>query len=155
MKRYICLLFSMVISLTLLSGCGNTNSDREPTLYETVNNVDGVTMIAIEETVSPTGLTVALENTSDKEYIYGEYFSLEKNINGRWYQVPVAIDDNYGFNDIGYRLASSDVKEWTVDWSWLYGNLITGEYRIVKDILDGRKAGEYDKYHLAAEFTVD
>ncbi|MDX8366062.1 immunoglobulin-like domain-containing protein [Cytobacillus sp. IB215665] len=155
MKSYICLLICMVISLTLLSGCGITNSDWEPTLYETVNNVDGVTMVSLEETVSSTGLTVALENTSDKEYIYGEYFSLEKNINGRWYQVPVSIDGNYGFNDIGYILASSDVKEWTVDWSWLYGNLNTGEYRIVKGILDGRTAGEYDKYHLTAEFTVD
>ncbi|WP_214482223.1 immunoglobulin-like domain-containing protein [Bacillus sp. SM2101] len=145
----------MVISLTLLSGCGSTNSDWEPTLYETVNNFDGVTMIALEETVSSTGLIVAFENTSDEEYTYGEYFLLEKNINGSWYQVPVAFDGNYGFNDIGYSLPSSDVKEWTVDWSWLYGNLNTGKYRIVKDILDARKAGDYDKYHLTAEFTVE
>ncbi|MGO4890647.1 immunoglobulin-like domain-containing protein, partial [Anaerobacillus sp. MEB173] len=54
-----------------------------------------------------------------------------------------------------YDLSSSDVKKWTVDWDWLYGSLDTGEYRIVKDILDFRSTGDYDKRHLTAEFTID
>jgi hypothetical protein len=152
----------MAISLILLSGCGsysnsksNEATDWEPTIYETVNNIDGVTMVVKEGTVSPTGLTVTFENNSDKQCTYGDYFLLEKKIKGRWYQVPVALDGNYGFNDIGYDLASSDVREWTVVWDWLYGSLDIGEYRIVKDILDFRKAGDYDKYYLTAEFTVD
>jgi len=45
-------------------------------------------------------------------------------------------------------------EEWKVDWSWLYGSLDTGEYRIVKDILDFRKTGDYDKYYLAAVFLI-
>ncbi|WP_456276875.1 immunoglobulin-like domain-containing protein [Bacillus sp. AK128] len=162
MKRYICFLFCMVIGFTLLSGCQSDNSDQsikttdwKPTTYETVNNLDGVTMIAKEGTVSSTGMTVIFENSSDKQCTYGEQFLLEKKIEGKWYQVPVVIDGNYGFNDIGYGLASSDVSEWDVDWSWLYGNLDNGEYRIVKYILDFRKAGDFDKYHLTAEFTVD
>ncbi len=112
-------------------------------------------MIVKEGTVSSTGLTVIFENNSNKQCVYGEDFWLEKKIKGRWYQVPVALDGNYGFSSIGYDLASSDVKEWTADWDWLYGSLDTGEYRILKDILDFRKAGDYDKYHLTAEFTID
>ncbi len=152
----------MAMSLILLSGCGSSNkshspkgTDWKPSTYETVNNLDGVTMNVKEGTVSSTGLTVIFENNSDKQCIYSEYFFLEKKIEGRWYQVPVTLDDNYGFNDIGYDLDSSDVREWTVDWDWLYGSLDNGEYRIVKDILDFRKAGDYDKYDLTAEFTVD
>ncbi len=152
----------MVISLIFLSGCGSADSDQsvgitdwEPTIYENVNNIGGVTMIVKEGTVSSTGLTVLFENKSDKECIFGEYFLLEKKMKGSWYRVPVALDGDYGFNQIGYGLAPSDVREWTVDWDWLYGNLDTGEYRIVKDILDFRKTGDYDKYHLTAEFTVD
>ncbi len=152
----------MVIGFTLLSGCQSDNSnqsikttDWKPTIYETVNNLDGVTMIAKEGTVSSTGMTVIFENNSDKQCTYGEYFLLEKKIEGKWYQVPVVLDGNYGFIDIGYGLASSDVSEWDVDWSWLYGNLDNGEYRIVKDILDFRKAGDFDTYHLTVEFTVD
>jgi len=129
-------------------------ADWKPTPYETVNNFDGVTMTVKKGTASPTGLTVAFENNSNSQCIYGQYFLLEKKINGRWYQVPVAIDGSYGFNDIGYTLASGDDGEWAVDWDWLYGSLDAGEYRIVKDIADFRGPGDYDTYYLAAEFTI-
>ncbi|MDD4402930.1 MAG: DUF4825 domain-containing protein, partial [Desulfitobacteriaceae bacterium] len=126
----------------------------EPTTYKTVNNFDGVTMTVKEGTASSTSLTVTFENNSSSQCIYGEYFWLEKKINGSWYQVPVVIDGNYGFNDIGYDLASGDDSEWAVDWNWLYGSLDTGEYRIVKNIADFRGTGDYDTYYLAAEFTI-
>ncbi|WP_069999945.1 immunoglobulin-like domain-containing protein [Cellulosilyticum sp. I15G10I2] len=178
MKKYFCLLVCMVINLILLSGCGNygnsnlakepehirktadlipsaETTDWKPTTYDTVNNFPDVTMTVKEEMASSTGLIVVFENKSDNQCIYGEHFLLEKKINERWYQVPVVIDGNYGFNDIGYDLASGDTREWTVDWNWLYGSLNTGEYRIVKDILNFRDTGDYDMYYLAAAFIID
>lgn len=80
---------------------------------------------------------------------------LEKKINGKWYKVPVTLDGELAFPMIGYDLAPSDVNEWTVDWKIVYGNLDVGEYRIVKDVLDFRKSGDYDNYHLVAEFTIN
>jgi len=177
MKKYLCLVACMAISLALLAGCSNSGNsissrgtestltetassqsanttDWKPTPYETVNNFDGVTMSVKKGTASSTKLTVAFKNNSKSKCIYGEYFWLEKKINGRWYQVPVAIDGNYGFNDGGYLLASGDDGEWAVDWNWLYGSLDTGEYRIVKNIADFRGPGDYDNYYLAAEFTI-
>jgi len=177
MKKYLCLFVCMTISLALLAGCSNygnsisaigtentltetassqsaNTTDWKPTPYETVNNFDGVTMTVKKGTASSTELTVVFENNSNSQCIYSEYFWLEKKINGRWYQVPVAIDGNYGFNDIGYDLASGDDGEWAVDWDWLYGSLDTGEYRIVKNILDFRGSGEYDTYYLTADFTI-
>jgi len=153
MKKVLHLLFSIAVSLILLSGCGNSD-DWEPTIYETVNNFDGVTMIVKEGTMSSAGLTVLFENNSDKECIYGEYFLLEKKIGEIWYKVPVAFEGNYAFEAIGYVAAPSEISEWTIDWDWLYGNLDTGEYRIVKDISDFRNTGDYDKYYLTAEFSV-
>jgi len=177
-KKYLCLPFCIAIGLTLLSGCETYNnnskvqgnedtvkeansddsgdtSNLETTIYETVNNFDGVTMNVKEGTVSSSGLIVIFENKSDKQGVYGEVFLLEKNINGKWYQVPVTLDGELAFPMVGYDLAPSDVKEWTVDWDIVYGNLDFGEYRIVKDVLDFRKSGDYDKYHLAAEFTIN
>jgi hypothetical protein len=153
----------IVLCLILIVGCSNANeginagenTDWELTNYETVNDLDGVTMIVKKGTDTSIGLTVVFDNNSDKQCIYGADFLLEKKIDGRWYQVPVAIKGNYGFDAIGYDLNSSNVSEWKVDWNWLYGRLDTGEYRIVKDILDFRKAGDYDKYYLAAEFTIN
>ncbi|WFA08772.1 immunoglobulin-like domain-containing protein [Tissierella sp. Yu-01] len=131
-----------------------TEENLEPTAYEVINNFDGVTMTIKEGTVSPTGLTVIFKNNSNAQCIYGEYFLLEKKINENWYQVPIAIDGNYGFNDIGYELTFGENEEWIVDWDWIYGSLDTGEYRIVKDILDFRNTGDYDEYYLVAEFTI-
>lgn len=142
-----------VIGVT--SGQSAETTDWEPTTFETVNNIDGVTMAVKEGTASPTGLTVILENKTDRQCIYSESFSLEKKINESWYQVPVVIDGNYGFEDIGYILASKGDSEWTVDWKWLYGSLGSGEYRIIKDVLVSTDLGEYETHYLAAEFVID
>lgn len=161
-----------IVLLLFLSGCGieanltkaseagdmevkTDSEDLQPTIYETVNDFEGVTMIAKEGTVSPTGMTVIFENQSNKQCVYGEDYLLEQKINGNWYQVPITFEGNYGFNDIGYELSPSDVQEFTVDWNWLYGELDQGEYRLVKSILDFRKSGDYDQYNLVAEFTID
>lgn len=127
----------------------------EPTMYNDVNTFDEVTMMVKEGTVSSTELTVRLQNNSDKEVLYGEGFALEKKIDEQWVQVPDVLNGNYGFNDIGYTLASSDMKEWTVDWEWLYGSLDPGEYRFVKEVLDFREAGDYDTHVLTAEYAVE
>jgi len=178
MKKYQYLFVCMAICLAILSGYGNNGNsnpvvgtvntvtetvsnqpaettDLEPTIHETVNNFKGVIMSVKGGTASPTSLIIAFRNNSSSQCIYGECFWLEKKINGRWYQVPVVIDGNYAFNSIGHNLASGDYVEWAVDWDWLYGNLHTGEYRIVKDILDFRGSGDYVAYYLAAEFTIN
>ena len=82
-----------------------------------------------------------IKNNSDKECIYGEFFLLEQKFNNSWYEVPVIIDGNYGFNSIGYELSPGDSGEWEIDWDWLYGSLEAGQYRIIKDILDFRDTG--------------
>lgn len=176
MKKHI-YLFCIAINLAFFAGCstyGNNTSavvsentltktvssqsvdvtDWKPTPYETINNFAGVNMTVNKGSASSTKLTVVFENNSNSQCIYGEYFGLERKINGIWYQVPVIIDGNYGFNCIGYNLASGDACEKVVDWNWLYGSLDAGEYRIVKDISDFRGTGYYDTYYLAAELTI-
>lgn len=142
------------IYLTGCDGSNNSPSPLKPSSYETVNSLDGVSMAVKEGKVSSTGMTVTLENHSEKHCVYGEDFSLEKKVKGSWYQVPIIYKDNYGFTAIGYDLAPSDRKEWSASWDWLYGSLPAGEYRMVKEILDFRGTGDYDKHYLAVEFTV-
>ncbi|WP_027963655.1 immunoglobulin-like domain-containing protein [Halalkalibacillus halophilus] len=154
-------ILGVMLSLLFISGCGtsnNTSNDEtewEPTEYEDVNTLDGVTMHVKEGTVSAIGLTVILENSREQGYTYGEYFSLEKKVEDHWVQVPITIDGDYGFNDIGYGLEPNGTSEWKVDWEWLYGSLDSGDYRIVKDILDIKEPGDYERYYLAVEFTLD
>lgn len=175
MMRYPFFAVLVSISLALLAGCGNLGSiaaqgqndvigdssgeiagepDWEPTIFDTVNDIEGVTMAVKEGTVSPTGLTVTLENSSGGECIYGEYFWLEKEMGKKWYQVPVTFEGDYAFDDIGYILTAESPSEWSVNWEWLYGSLDAGRYRIVKNVLVSTDSGEYDTHYLAAEFVL-
>ena len=182
--NYLLVIIFITLAITSLSGCGvssrlieepektektegtevtqstqesndKTNKDGlKPTIYETVNNFPGVTMTIKEGTVTPNGLTVIFENKSKSEATYGEFFAIEKKIEGKWYQLAVVIEGNYAFNSIGYNLNPEEKKEFEVNWNWLYGSLDVGEYRIVKDVLDFRGTGDYDKYYLAAEWNL-
>lgn len=165
-------LFCMVIGLALLWAgyvyhgnnsdveIKNTLTDSteaaywEPTIYNTVNNLNGIAMTIKGERASSTGLTLIFENNSDREFIYSEYFCLEKEINRKWYQVPIIIDSKYGFNSVGHHLASRDGCELAINWEWLYGSLKTGKYRIVKDVQSLTASGKNDAYYLAAEFSI-
>lgn len=160
MKKNIFSIGILLVLLLLLFGCGNSNNgmnaaDFDPTVYETVNNLEGVSMNVVEDTVSSTGLTVLLANDTDKEIIYSEDFVLETKIDDSWYQVPTVLEENYGFNDIGFQVQPKSSAEWSVDWEWLHGSLENGEYRIVKKVLDFRGPGDFDEYHLAATFVLD
>ena len=157
MYRYLSYIVIVFLGAILLAGCGQQGIEAnwEPTDHDAVNNLEGVTMAVQEETVSPTGLTLTLVNNSDRQCIYGEHYVLEKKINKGWYQVPVIVEGDYGFVDIGYDLAPDEERQLDVDWEWLYGSLDAGDYRIVKDILDFRATGDYDTYFLAAGFTIE
>lgn len=153
---FVCVAFGVI-------GCSNekeeqtsalNNREYVPTSHETVNNLDGVTMRVKEGTMSSTGLTVVFENKTDKEIIYGDPYTVEKNMDGKWFEVPDILDGNYGFVDIGYGLGPSSTNEWEVDWEWLYGKLDKGKYRLVKYVSDFRQSGDYDQYYLAVEFEI-
>ncbi len=151
-KRFILILFFGWIWVGC--GCGAEREiDWTETEHEVVNDVSKVMMDVKDGTVTPTGLTVILENSADKEWIYSEDFLLEKNVDGVWRQIPV--ETSYGFEDIGYVLEPSSESEWSVDWEWLYGSLNAGTYRIVKSVLDSDQQGHVETYDLAAEFTVE
>ena len=134
-------------------GCSN-EKEGVPTSHEVVNNLEDVKMRLKEGTMSSTGMTVVLENKTDKQITYGDPYTLEKNMYGKWLEVVDILDGNYGFNDIGYGIEPFSTSEWEVDWEWLYGKLDKGKYRLVKYVLDFRQARDFDRYYLAVEFEI-
>ena len=97
--------------------------DLETTDNKVIDDFEGVSITVKDRTISSKGLILILENKSDKQIIYGEDFLLEQRIDGGWHKVPISIDGEYGFNDIGYELNPGEDGEWEVDWDWLYGGL--------------------------------
>ena len=148
------LLLMLIVCATFgMVGCSNDKAGVSNS-HEAVNNLEGVTMRIKEGTVSSTGMTVVLENKTDKQITYGDPYSLEKNMDGKWFEVADILDGNYGFNDIGYGVEPLSTSEWEVDWEWLYGKLDKGKYRLVKYVLDFRQAGDFERYYLAVEFEI-
>lgn len=165
MKKYLYLLIYSLMICILITGCTDYNKtteknpqpsiqtkDLKPTTFDEVNQLDDVIMTVKGET--STGLTVLLQNKSNSECIFGEYFYLERKQDGNWYKVPVTIKEDYGFEDIAYILPPHEETEWEVDWNWLYGSLESGEYRIIKDVHELTESGYYDAYYLACEFMI-
>lgn len=159
MKNKTAFLLMLSLSVLFFSGCQNLNdedsTDLKASILDEVDTMDGVSMSAVKDSISPTGLSVELKNGSDRQVIYSEDILLEENIDDRWYHVPVVISEDYGFNDIGYELDPGEQQSIEIDWEWLYGELDDGQYRLVKRALDFRGTGDFDEHHLTAEFEID
>ena len=149
-------LFILMSLICMLSACSRESEEDWPlSTFDSVNNLEGVTLSVKQSSVSSTGLTIMIANRTNDTFTYGEFFSLEKNVNGNWAEVPVKVEENYGFNDIGFNVEAKQIKEWQIHWEWLYGELTTGDYRIIKEVIKSNETtGTYSVYPLAAEFVV-
>lgn len=121
------------------------DNDKTENLENDLNIVNDGSLLIKEETLTNSGLTLIIKNLSDNEITLGEEYSIDKKDNGKWKSL-IPIIDNYGFIDIGYILKPNDDFETKIDWRWLYGELETGEYRLIKDV--------NDKY-VSVEFRID
>ncbi len=125
------------------------------------NNLDGVELEVKD--ASESGAVVTVHNSSDFPITYGEDFLLEvQEPSGEWRAVSIAIEGDYGFNNLGYPAEPGASRDWTVDWTWLYGELEPGHYRIVKSVLSEAESEEintagsesYEEYFLMCEFDL-
>lgn len=126
------------------------------------NNLEGVSLEISK--IAKSGGTVTVCNESDREITFGEDFVLERldQETKEWTYVPIVVDGEWGFNSVGFPVSKNDTRDWTVDWTWLYGELMPGKYRIVKSVLseaieEGMQtvgSGPYVKYTLSTEFEM-
>ncbi len=111
------------------------DNDEVEELEKYLNTVNDGSMSIKEGTLTNSGFTLIITNLSNNEIILGEEYRIDKKENGKWRPV-VPIIDNYGFIDIGYILKPNDDFETKINWKWLYGELETGEYRLIKEVND-------------------
>ncbi|WP_018395839.1 immunoglobulin-like domain-containing protein [Bacillus sp. 37MA] len=94
-------------------------------------------------TVTDKELTIRLENEGDTEIIYGLRFSIQKKIEGVWFDYPLK---NPLFTDEGHYLIPHKVESQTISLNndlTVY-ELTTGEYRIVKTFSDSYIAAPFE-----------
>ena len=105
--------------------------------------------------VSTTGLTLICIQSggiAEGSLETGSEYWLEKNENGNWMEVKTQSEAVWDM--MAYLIPSNTTTEWTVDWSWLYGELSTGTYRISKTIVDFKESGASESQMYSAEFEI-
>lgn len=109
-----------------------------------MNQVDGVSIKIKEGTLTNTGATIIITDTTDKNYSYGEPYRIDKKENGKWKEAPKVIDDAF-FNQPAYQPDENNEIVREINWEWIYGELQPGTYRFVTDASDTS---------ISVEFTI-
>ena len=116
----------------------------------------GITLTA--SNVTPTGMNIEYLWDGTKtsgEIQFGASYHLEQYKNGKWERIPTVNEDIIAFIAISYSLTESEpVFVQTEEWSRLYGSLESGNFRYCTDILDFRRAGDYDSRIYYAYFKI-
>ncbi len=122
---------------------------------QTTTDAWSITLSA--EHVTPTGLTLKIEQSGGNpsgELQTGAAFFLETCVNDMWRSVETKTGKPLAWNAIAYSIQKNDVTEMNIDWSYAYGELPPGRYRLKKEITDFRSAGDYDVKTYAVYFTI-
>ncbi len=95
-----------------------------------------------------------IKNSSDSVFGYGEFFYLEKKVNGLWYML--AFDDEVfkefsAFDNYGQAISPDETKANEIAPSDYSLNLDSGEYRLVKAF---RYHDDTKVFWLTDEFKV-
>ena len=86
--------------------------------------------------VSSESVTFIFQNDSDKEYIYGSYFTPEKLLrNGKWAQVKPLENVALIYDTWGKTVEPGARAEITYSWKGYYGTFPAGNYRILVPLL--------------------
>jgi len=114
------------------------------------------------ENVTSTGLTLVVTqsggNPTGEFLMTGEPYRLFTLVDGTWEVVeelplPEGVDGR-AWNSIGYPISKGETREFEINWEWMFGELPSGTYRIIKEFMDYRKTGDYDTSEYWVEFNV-
>ncbi len=162
MKRI--LFTAVVVCALMLSGCnmpdiakiGGADGPTDIIVSEKKEDEWGITLSA--KSVTNKGLTILFAQSGGSptgELQTGSEFWLEYNDNGEWKSVETNPMLDYAWHQIAYSINKNDITELETDWQWLYGELPSGFYKLKKEIIDFRAAGDFDKKMYELYFAID
>jgi len=134
MKKTVLLLFGLICAGLLAACTGILDiSKLEKSPYDAANQSTLVAMTAdAPEVAADASVQFTFVNASDTEYAFGLEPHLEIFSEGGWYVIPPREDA--AWNDIAMILAPGGTAEYTLDLKFMYEDLPTGQYRLVKEL---------------------
>lgn len=153
MKKQMTLLCLLML-LVALAGCGQ-GGERACSSEQPANW--GVTLTARD--VTDSGLTLVCRQSGGKpsgELLTGQHYTLEVWQDDSWQPVGMLP----GLGDVvwtteGWMIPKGQTVEWEMNWTRLYGQLESGQYRVGKTIMDFRGPGDFDECMHYACFEIE
>ena len=150
MKKLFALLlsFALVFTFAACGTAGNGTSDGAETWGE-----DWGVRLSVKN-VGPTGLTLICEQSggiAEGSLETGSAYIIEKCEDNFWVEVQPQSEPVW---DMMSHLIGNTTTEWEIDWSWLYGELSPGTYRIGKTVMEFKESGESRSQIFFAEFEI-
>ena len=119
-------------------------------ISEISGNEINVDIYVKENTLTNKGLTMIINNLSDKDLEYGNPFKIEKYEDGYWKTLkPI---NEMSFTLPVFSLKKNELKEISINWEDGYG-ILSGKYRIVKEF-DYSENGKYINFNKYLEFEI-
>lgn len=103
---------------------------------------DGMKLVCNHSGGNPTG-----------ELLTGPWYEIEVSEGGIWKPAPTYAE--VCWEDIAWEIQPENTTQWEINWTWIYGSLPQGEYRISKEIMDFRQTGDFDTCRSYAYFTIE
>ena len=106
--------------------------------------------------VSAEGLTLHMQQSGGSytgRLQFGSDYRLMRRQKGMWIPVPY-VKDNIAWTAEGYVMSAEDSISSELNWTWCYGSLPIGEYRLIKEFLDFRGSGDFDKEEFYVDFEI-
>ncbi len=131
------------------------NSITKIELLEAVSDDSDITIDI--KSISNTSADIVINDNSGIKNIYTTEFKIQKKIDNIWTDLKI-IDTNFEPDLVAYYINENSEIEMKQDWTYMYGKLESGNYRIVKFteyVMDNNISIKKDRKYIYKEFTID
>lgn len=131
------------------------NSITKIELLESISDDSDITIDI--KSISNTSADIVINDNSDIRNIYTTEFKIQKNIGNNWTDLKI-IDTNSEPDLVAYYINENSEIEMKQDWTYMYGKLESGNYRIVKVteyVMDNNASIKKDRRYIYKAFTID
>ncbi len=112
-------------------------------LASSVTTIENVSVEIKEGTLSNRGAAIVITNNSKNNVTFGEDYSIERKILGKWFKMRTKTKDIW-FNLVSYEVAPGEKREFEEIWDAWYGRLGKGKYRLIKELNGKRVAVKFE-----------
>ena len=130
--------FSSEVGITVMRKCfivveidKNITGITENCLNKEYSFTD-VSLSLKPDTLTSKGATFVIKNNSNEPYLYGADYKIEIKKDGQWQDIE--LKEPLVWNSLAYKLIGRGQQEINIDFSYGYGELSKGKYRLVKKV---------------------